>query len=172
MSRAAAVLTNVTDAIRERFAKRVRVDSATGCWQWTGLLTAGGYGVLPVRADGRTAHLRAHRLAYAIHIGPLDDTLTIDHLCRVRSCVNPAHLEQVPQRVNILRGEADSAYYARRSRCLRGHLFDEKNTRQTAHGRMCRACGRIRSAESRARLARRLEKLRSVFAKRRRGIAS
>lgn len=72
----------------------------TPCWIWTGAVTSAGYGTL--RVDGRLT--LAHRHSYELHIGPIPDRHTIDHLCRQTRCVNPAHLDAVTQRVNVRRG--------------------------------------------------------------------
>lgn len=48
----------------------------------------------------------AHRLSYELFVGPIPDGYELDHLCRNRGCVNPAHLEAVTHRVNVLRGLA------------------------------------------------------------------
>lgn len=89
----------------ERLAKRVAVD-ASGCWNWTGALNQ-GYG--STYHKGRV--VRAHRLAYHLLV---DDSLVvspgrfsgsvIDHLCRNRACVNPAHMEPTTARTNVGRG--------------------------------------------------------------------
>lgn len=73
------------------------------CWLWTGAVTKDGYGVMEVQ-DLPTAS--AHRWSYRHHIGALVDGLELDHLCRVRRCVNPYHLEQVTHVVNISRSNA------------------------------------------------------------------
>lgn len=71
------------------------------CWEWTGALFQGtGYG--QVWADGTTR--LAHRVVYELLVGPIPVGLDLDHLCRNRSCVNPAHLEPVTRRVNVQRG--------------------------------------------------------------------
>jgi hypothetical protein len=75
------------------------VIEATGCWRWTKALTTVGYGHF--HFAGR--YYQAHRLMYVLHRGPTDAE-TIDHLCRNRWCVNPAHLEPVTHRENIRRG--------------------------------------------------------------------
>jgi len=82
-----------------RLMSHVRVDPS-GCWIWTGSLRDSGYGQMGWR--GRVCS--AHRVSYALLKGPLLDGLELDHLCRVISCVNPAHLEQVTHRVNVVRG--------------------------------------------------------------------
>jgi hypothetical protein len=72
------------------------VDQLGPCWLWTGLLTEDGYAVMA--SDLPTAS--AHRWSYRHHVGPLLPGLELDHLCRVRHCVNPWHLDPVPQAVN------------------------------------------------------------------------
>lgn len=76
------------------------VIEATGCWRWTKALTTVGYGHF--HYAGR--YYQAHRLMYGLVKGPTK-AATIDHLCRNRWCVNPAHLEPVTHRENIRRGQ-------------------------------------------------------------------
>ena len=75
--------------VAERFWNKVRRgDSATDtCWHWLGAKKITGYGNISIR--GKT--LTAHRVAWVLTYGVLDPTLTLDHLCRNRACVNPAH---------------------------------------------------------------------------------
>ena len=85
----------------------------------------------------------AHRFAYETFVGPIPEGLTIDHLCRIRHCVNPEHLEAVTDRVNILRGEGISAQHARATHCPQGHPYDLINTYVAPDGdRDCRDCRR------------------------------
>jgi DNA-binding transcriptional regulator YiaG len=70
----------------------------TPCWIWTGSLNAKGY--------GRCFGGMAHRRYYEEYIGPVPEGRTIDHLCRVRNCVNPEHLEAVSHAENCRRGAA------------------------------------------------------------------
>ena len=121
---------------------RISEEPISGCWLWTGPINRYGYGVACV--SGR--RMSAHRAVYEILRGAIPDGLTIDHLCRVTSCVNPWHMEAVPQGVNTLRGNTVSGVNSRKTHCLRGHPFDEQNTRRTRDGyRSCRACLRGRS---------------------------
>lgn len=97
------------------------IDASGDCWEWTGLITPTGYGRVNVKINGRWLNRRAHRLVWTALCGPIADTLTIDHLCRARHCVNPDHLEPVTCRVNTLRGVGVTAKNARKAACLRGH---------------------------------------------------
>lgn len=117
-----------------RFWARVRVDES-GCWIYTGALMPTGYG-----HSSRNGY--AHREAYEAVNGQIAPGLTIDHLCRVRKCVNPAHLEAVTQRENTLRSPiAVAAINARKTHCKRGHEFTPENTYTPRSGaRICRAC--------------------------------
>lgn len=81
----------------ERFDRFI--DKTGTCWLWTGAIDRDGYGQF--WSDG--AMVKAHRFAHELHVGPVPDDLTIDHLCRVRNCVNPAHLEAVTIQVNLSR---------------------------------------------------------------------
>ena len=82
----------------------VNKDGDGGCWVWFGAqCTPNGYGQLYITVDGVKKKLYVHRVAYELVIGNIPDGLEIDHLCRVRNCVNPDHLEAVTHRENILR---------------------------------------------------------------------
>jgi len=100
-------------------------------------MSANGYG--KVNIDGKAK--LAHRVVYEALVGPIPEGLQLDHLCRNRACVNPAHLEPVTQRVNILRGTGTAAVHAAKTHCINGHPFDEANTYlYQGNKRMCRRC--------------------------------
>jgi hypothetical protein len=76
-------------------------------------------------------------------MGAVPEGLELDHLCRVRGCVNPKHLEPVTHRENLMRGESWSAVNARKTHCPEGHPYDETNTYIDGKGRRrCRECAR------------------------------
>lgn len=121
-------------------------DDPAGCWLWTAGLNTKGYG---------TAHLLgkkylAHRAAYTCLVGDIPPGLQIDHLCRVRNCVNPAHLEPVTNQVN-----ADRGARATQTHCRRGHEMAGDNLRRYTNAagwtsRFCVACGKIRASRAKA----------------------
>ena len=113
------------------------------CWVWIAPIHRSGYAYIQ-SADGRRANLRAHRVSYEMANGPIPTGLDIDHLCRVRHCVNPAHLEPVTHRENQRRSPLirDALWHGARTHCVNGHLYDEENTAYTNGYRRCRACSR------------------------------
>lgn len=118
----------------ERLVSKIAIGQPDECWEWQGALSH-GYGLL--RADGRV--VLAHRLAYEATRGPIAGHL--DHLCRNPRCCNPAHLEDVTPRENILRGVGPAAINARKTHCPHGHEYTPANTylRKGKH-RLCRTC--------------------------------
>ena len=91
--------------ISERYVEEDRGHTSP-CWIWQLYVAKSGYGYGhdPETHQGALAH----RLSYEEHVGPIPDGLVLDHLCRVKTCVNPKHLEAVPQRTNVHRGNAGS----------------------------------------------------------------
>lgn len=121
-----------------RFWSRVSV-SDDGCWLWSGALGRDGYGKFSMGPGGCIPVHRAVLLMIGISI-PRD--LVVDHICRVRNCVNPAHLQIVDRRENALSGVGPSAINAARTKCKRGHDLSGDNVRprRGRNGRTWRAC--------------------------------
>ena len=117
-----------------------KVDKSGDCWVWRGYVASTGYGRLSV---GRK-HYQAHRYAYELVNGPVSADLVMDHLCNNKACVNPAHLEPVTNRENLLRSEVTASGRAyKRDHCIRGHAYTPENTLIVREGyRKCRTCGK------------------------------
>lgn len=130
----------------ESIATRLKEDEK-GCWLWQGRLLPHGYGAFQYQGLSTTAH----RIVYIQLVGEIPKGLEMDHLCRVRNCCNPSHLEPVTHHTNVIRGvaaEVTKARHKERTHCKRGHplsgdnvyLYDGKYPT-----RICRTCGRERS---------------------------
>jgi len=90
--------------------------------------TPDGYGRFTVSGNEPVVRVNAHRFAYELLVGPIPKGLTLDHLCRNRGCVNPAHLEPVTSKVNTLRSPIQvAATNARKTHCPEGHPLVEGN---------------------------------------------
>ena len=112
------------------------------CWLWTGAKNSNGYGT--TRVAGRSTYV--HRAVYEAVVGPIPDGLEMDHLCRVRHCYNPRHLEAVTHAENNRRKPPTPP----RTHCPAGHRY--AGTRQSGGGLgkpFCRTCNRERMAASR-----------------------
>ncbi len=94
-----------------------RVDKRPdGCWLWTAHVHP-RTGYVQFRIGGRKGKMvLAHRWAYERFTGPIPAGLELDHLCRVRHCVNPAHLEPVTRSENRRRQPSYRAQQQGRAR--------------------------------------------------------
>jgi hypothetical protein len=128
------------------------VNKTDTCWLWQGSKADGGYGKFNI---GGVLY-PAHRVAYQWLVGPIPEGLHLDHLCRVTNCVNPAHMEPVTTRENLLRGVGPSAVNARKMVCDQGHPLAGENLYSWRGDRHCRICRKAASdaRHERARMAR------------------
>ena len=119
------------------------VEKTEGCWLWTGYRNSDGYGAIDTKYNHEygVTRVRAHRAAWLLLRGEIPNGMQLDHLCRVRHCVNPDHLEIVTPRENVLRGFGPTAQQARQTHCKRGHELTTENLYKTRRGyRVCRMC--------------------------------
>lgn len=133
-----------TTAAPERIdhLQRYEVDG-NGCWLWTGTVYWNGYGSISEATYGTGL---AHRASYEHHVGPIPDGMDLDHLCRVRRCIAPHHLEPVTHAVNIQRGH-DARM---QGRCSRGHDQTLPGARWTEPGTGRSYCRRCKSDREKA----------------------
>lgn len=129
--------------VLERIAARVEVAPDSRCWIWTGYVHPTGYGHINLK--GKV--WRVHRLTYTLLVGPIPGELETDHLCGVRACVNPGHLELVTHLENMRRRSV------RQTHCKWGHERSEGNVYRHKTGRVvCKACHRGWMAAYQARI--------------------
>jgi hypothetical protein len=144
------------------------VEGDGGCWLWTGTLDRSGYGRFAASVGGVVRRTSAHRAAWLAYRGDIPMGLVPDHLCRVRSCVNPEHLELVTVQVNTLRGDhsnkagrSGTRPGSEPSSCSAhgredGYLTTARNTNGYQSWR-CRICRRADKAKARERAQQRAQ---------------
>jgi len=139
------------DTLPAKLRDKIRHNTCTDCWEWLAYTCRLGYGT--VRHDGKVQ--KAHRVVYTKLVGKIPVGLEIDHLCRVRHCVNPAHLEAVTHEVNCGRGGN-----ALKTHCPKGHEYTKENTyvKPSEGRRRCHTCLLARKRE-----AYRLQKIRKML---------
>lgn len=125
-----------------------KVEKTTSCWLWQAALDDDGYGVF--RASNKTH--RAHKWLWELVKGKVPEGLVLDHLCRVRNCVRPKHLEAVTQKVNCERADVGGRVWRKKiTHCPQGHEYTPENTYLQERGRTisrcCRACRNIARAK-------------------------
>lgn len=120
------------------FLDRVHFDG--NHWLWTAYRThfGTGYGQMHHRPSMPKAEM-AHRVSYEMFVGPIPKGMQIDHLCRIKNCVNPDHLEPVTAQENVRRHHA----VVRRTHCRNGHEYTEASTYLHNGVRFCRPCRAI-----------------------------
>jgi hypothetical protein len=122
------------------------------CWIWTGHLNRTGYG--QVNRGASEGRALVHRVTYEHGVGRIPEGLELDHLCSVRACCNPDHLEPVTHLENVRRGrgsEVAQRLAAQRTHCVNGHPYEGENYRITKSGRRrCRVCAREWAQRKRA----------------------
>lgn len=130
----------------ERFFNKIKIDEK-GCWIWTDYILNTGYGQFKVNGK----QITAHKFIYEHIHGKVQKGLTLDHLCRNRSCANPGHLEVTTYRENLLRGIGLPAINYKKTHCNNGHPLSGENLYIYQGTRNCKICRRKRSLESHRR---------------------
>lgn len=126
-----------------------KVNKTDTCWLWTASLDTHGYGHMFVEGALRLAH----RLSYELFVGPIPDGLVLDHLCRVRRCVNPAHLQPITAAENNS-AKLSRSIWREKTHCPQGHEYTPENTYLETYGaRRCRKCVRAKNKRRRERNA-------------------
>ena len=133
--------------ISERLWRRVdkngplALELGSNCWLWLGCKNNGGYGQIIGKKNKRPFAYKVHRIAYEIVKGPIPSNLTLDHLCRVRHCVNPDHLEVVSLVENVMRGNGVGVKNSHKTHCPKGHPLVEGNVYMHLDGgKQCKIC--------------------------------
>lgn len=143
----------------DKFLSRYTPVTESGCWLWDGPVNEKGY--------GRDGQLRAHRIAYELFNGAIPDGMTVDHMCRVRCCINPAHLQLMTHReANIQGGSGNRKFdpITGEQVCIRGHVMKGENVRVRYYKNStrifqlaCQTCDAMHNeSRKKRRLARRL----------------
>jgi len=106
-----------------------KIVRTNNCWLWAGAFGEGGYGFWQYRLSGSSVRYAVvpHRVSYVVCVDDIPNDLSLDHLCRVRSCVRPEHLDPVTIKINILRGDGPAAINSRKTECKNGHPLDVGN---------------------------------------------
>lgn len=97
------------------------------CIVWSGYISKDGYGKIGLggKKNGVSPTGLVHRVAYELYKGPIPEGMEVDHLCKNRPCINPAHLEAVLKIENIRRAFAN---WVSSPHCKNGHIRTEQNT--------------------------------------------
>lgn len=125
---------DLTPSDLSRFWSKIEI--INNCWNWKGFKNRQGYGRFRISS----VDYLSHRISYFIKNEDLDPNLTIDHLCKNTSCVNPDHLEEVTQKENISRGNTgkhQNHHNKFKTQCPNGHPYDVVDKEGTRRCSLC-----------------------------------
>ena len=132
---------------KERVLLKLKLDNK-GCWIWYGRKNEAGYGLFRGRG--------AHRAVYEMFIGEIPKGLELDHLCKIKDCVNPNHLDLVTREENMRRADLSNngKHLAEAQRikthCPQNHPYIPENIyyEKTSYGGIARRCKICQNAKS------------------------
>lgn len=135
-----------------------KINFTKTCWLWTGPINNGprnGYAFFDIKiAKNKWKQIRAHRYIWKFLMGNIPNNLVIDHICRIRHCVNPTHLRLVTHRTNSLENSNSvAARNSKKTHCPKGHPLNGDNLRPPMRWRRCKKCSNINAQTYRARKA-------------------
>ena len=141
---------------KEKFYKKIKkIDK---CWIWQGYKNKKGYGKFYAGKQ-----LYSHRYSYLIHKGIINHLMQIDHLCKNTSCCNPDHLEEVTQRINLLRGDTNTSKNAKKTHCPKGHEYFGNNLFYDNGSRQCKKCHSIKNKAYREKNKEKIKKQKKEY---------
>ena len=128
------------ERLRSRIERLAVPDPNSGCWLWSGAVAKNGYGTMTVQKRTRGAH----RVSYQAYVGEIPAGWAVDHRCKVRCCVNPAHLEAVTFAENNARSPRVKPLP---DTCVQGHQLKPGNLYRSKW-RRCAECARVMALAS------------------------
>ena len=134
-----------------RILPRLSVTS-DGCMRWMGAINSKGYGQVALPRRYGVSNVYVHRVAWINEGRSIPFGHVIDHLCNLRACANPTHMQTTTNRNNVTRPGARTfgAANAALTHCLRGHALSGDNVSARGNWRECVACTKLRSADRNA----------------------
>ncbi len=120
------------EPIEDRIQRNSMTEPNSGCWLWLGWLNRDGYGRMKLGSEkgGTMRQPMAHRASYEFYKGPIPEGMELDHICSVRCCVNPDHLEIVTSRENTARTckrNKGDKWKSKKTHCPKGHPYSGDN---------------------------------------------
>lgn len=142
----------------DRILTKIHFEPNTGCWLWDGSVTHNGYGIFSRQFGDKTSSTVIHRMTYRWYKGEIPEDLELDHLCQVRCCANPEHMEPVTNKENFDRSMKRGKIVQAWLKCEKGHHLTEGNIcyytikNSGKIKKRCRECQKVRWKKNHKRL--------------------